>query len=292
MRRSALCRPAGTATVSIVDAEPARTRLTYAGRLVAAAGPALLMAGALVPALRPAVAIAIVSGWILLRAARRPGSIAWAAVLPLAVILVWPWVLGPDAPIGDPACRDPLSPIVVRRVVVAIVGLSLVGALAVVHGSSLDELGLAPPRRVEAIVAIVGCVALAGTGLFVGPLVARPFFGALDYPVPPAALLPAVLFGIVNGVLEEVVYRGAMQAWLGRLAPLALAIAFQGLAFGIVHAGPEVQAFLPVHIALLTAVGVAAGLARWRFGSLWIPIGIHVGADIALYVGLACRAAA
>ena len=61
--------------------------------------------------------------------------------------------------------------------------------------------------------------------------------------------------------------------------------------FGIVHAGPEVVALLPVHIALLTAVGVAAGLVRARTGTLAIPIGIHIGADIALYVGLACRAA-
>ena len=125
----------------------------------------------------------------------------------------------------------------------------------------------------------------------IGPAIARPFFGELDYPVPLAALVPAILFGIANGVLEEVLYRGALQAWLARLAPIGWAIAFQGLVFGIVHAGPEVLALLPVHIALLTGVGIAAGLARWRLGSLWIPIGIHVGADIALYIGLACRAA-
>ena len=100
-----------------------------------------------------------------------------------------------------------------------------------------------------------------------------------------------MLFGIANGVLEEVLYRGAMQAWLGRLAPVGWAIGFQGLVFGIVHAGPEVLTLLPVHIALLTAVGIGGGLVRWRLGSLWIPIGIHVGADIALYIGLACRAA-
>jgi membrane protease YdiL (CAAX protease family) len=41
---------------------------------------------------------------------------------------------------------------------------------------------------------------------------------------------------------------------------------------------------------MLTAVGLAGGLARRWFGSLWVPAGIHVGADIALYVGLACRA--
>ena len=104
--------------------------------------------------------------------------------------------------------------------------------------------------------------------------------------------MPAVLFGIANGVLEEVLYRGAMQAWLARLVPIGWAIGFQGVVFGIVHAGPEVQALLPVHVALLASVGIGAGVVRWRLGTLWVPIGIHVGADIALYVGLACRPAA
>jgi membrane protease YdiL (CAAX protease family) len=138
-------------------------------------------------------------------------------------------------------------------------------------------------------VALAGCLVLAVAGLWIGPAVARPFFGTLEFPVPLAALVPAVLFGVANGVLEEVAYRGAMQAWLGRLAPIGVAIGFQALVFGIVHAGPEVTALLPVHVALLTGVGVAAGVIRWRLGSLWVPIGIHVGADVALYVGLACR---
>ena len=260
--------------------------------LVAGLGPALLLMGALVPATRPATAALITAGWVVLWVRRHPAAIAWAAVLPLAVVLVWPWVLGADAPIGDPACRDALSVITVRRLVLAAGGLALVAGLAFAHRSGRDELGLRRPSRVEAAAAALGCVLLVVTGLVIGPLVARPFFGELDFPIPPQALVPAVLFGVANGVLEEVLYRGAMQAWLGRLAPVWLAIGFQGLAFGIVHAGPEVLALLPVHIALLTAVGVGGGIVRWRLGSLWVPIGIHVGADIALYVGLACRAAA
>jgi uncharacterized protein len=245
-----------------------------------------------VPGLRPVVALLVVSGWTLLALARRPGAIAWAAAVPLAVVLTWPWVLGVDVPVGDPACRDVLSAIAMRRMAVACVGLALVGALAVVYRSGRRELGLARPRRAEAVVAAAGCVILVVGGLAVGPAIARPFFGELDYPVPLAALGPAIAFGIANGVLEEVLYRGALQAWLARLAPIGWAIGFQGLVFGIVHAGPEVLALLPVHMALLTGVGIAAGIARWKLGTLWVPIGIHVGADIALYVGVACRAAA
>ena len=297
MPRSALCRPSGIATVTCVTAAPIQARMSRSALAAAAGGPALLLVAALVPTLRPGVATAVVAGWILLRVAGQGtalsgAAIAWAAVLPLAVVLTWPWVLGADAPIGDPACRDPFSAIAVRRVLVAVVGLALTGALAVAHGSSLRELGLTRPRRWEAGVALAGGAVLVAAGLFIGPVIARPFFGALDFPIPPAALVPAVLFGIANGVLEEVLYRGALQAWLGRIVPAWVAIAFQGIVFGIVHAGPEVQALLPVHIALLSGVGIAGGVARWRLGSLWILIGIHVGADIALYVGLACRAAA
>ncbi len=270
----------------------ARPALSTLDGLVAALGPGLLLLGALVPDLRPGVALAVSIGWTLLILTRKPGAIAWAAVLPLAVVLTWPWVMGADAPIGDPACRDVLSAIAVRRMTVAGVGLVLVAVLAIVHGSGRRELGLTRPGTMEAGVAAGGCLALVVGGLVIGPAIARPFFGELDYPVPLAALVPAILFGVANGLLEEVLYRGVLQSWLARLAPIGWAIAFQGLVFGIVHAGPEVLALLPVHIALLTGVGIAAGLVRWRLGSLWIPIGIHVGADIALYVGLACRAAA
>jgi membrane protease YdiL (CAAX protease family) len=267
------------------------TRVTPAAGL-AAAGPALLLAAALLPDLRPVVAVLLAAGWVASWAARQPGAIAWAAVLPVGLALAWPWVLGADTPLGEAGCTDPFSIIALRRVAAAAVILAVVTALARSHGSTRAELGIARAGVGEGLVAAGGLVTLVAGGLVIGPLVARPFFGPLDFPVPPAALVPAVAFGVANGVLEELAYRGAMQAWLGRLVPMTVAIAVQGLVFGIVHAGPEVVALLPVHIALLTAVGVAGGWVRWRTGSLAIPIGIHVGADIALYVGLACRAAA
>jgi membrane protease YdiL (CAAX protease family) len=252
----------------------------------------MLALAALVPEMRVAAAVLACAGWAVLHLRHRPEAIAWAAVLPLAVVLPWPLLLGADVPLGDPACTDPLSPIVLRRLVVAIAGLALVAALARVHGSSRAELGLQRPTGRVAGLALVACVAVAAAGLYVGPLLARPFFGPLDFPVPTTALLPALAFGIANGTLEEIQYRGAMQAWLGRVTSAWAALLAQGLVFGIVHAGPDVVALLPVHIALLGGAGVAAGILRRRSGSLWLPIGIHVGADIALYVGLACRTAA
>jgi membrane protease YdiL (CAAX protease family) len=262
-----------------------------ASGVVVGGGPVLLLLSALVPGLRPLVAVALLAGWVGLLLRRRPEAIAWAATLPVGVPLAWPWVLGMDVPLGASGCIEPLSDIVVRRMAVAGVGLGLAGLVALVHRSSLEEVGLRRPNRAEAAVAIAGLLVLGIGGTFIGPVVAGPFFGRLEYVTPAAAILPAILFGIANGVLEEVAYRGILQAFLGRLTPIVGAIAFQGLVFGIVHAGPDVVAYLPLHIALLCGVGVAAGIVRWKLGSLWIPIGIHVGADIALYVGLACRAA-
>jgi len=260
-------------------------------RIQAGAGPGLILLAALVPSLRPAVAVVVVGAWLLLRWRSSPAAIAWAAVLPVAVLLTAPWVLGGDAPMGEAGCTDPLSVIALRRVVAAAVVLGMAALVATAHAASARELGFRRPSRLELAVGAGGYTAIAVGGLYLGPWIAGPFFGDLSYPVPPGALVPALAFGIANGVLEEVGYRGILQGLLSRIAPISVAIGFQGLLFGIVHAGPDVVALLPVHVALLGMVGVAAGVIRWRTGSLAIPIALHVGADVALYVGLACRAA-
>jgi membrane protease YdiL (CAAX protease family) len=263
----------------------------WVARCLAAGGTVVLLVVALLPGLRPAGAALLLVVWAALRALRHPAATAWAAVLPVGLVLPWPWLLGADAPLGEAGCADPASAIAVRRVAVAAFGLLVVAGLALAERSSHVELGLRRPRRLEASVALGAVAVLSIGGLWIGPWLARPFFGELDFARPVGALLPAVAFGIANGVLEEVGYRGAMQAWLARAMPLAAAIGLQGLVFGIVHAGADVVALLPAHIAIMSAVGVAGGVARARLGSLWVPIGVHVGADIALYVGLACRAA-
>jgi len=260
--------------------------------VVAGGGPALLLVAALFPGMRPLISVVLFAGWVVLLYRGRPEAVSWAATLPVGVSLAWPWLLGVDRPLGASGCVDPFSGIVLRRVLVAGAGLGLATLVAIVHASSSEELGLRRPSSAEGALAF-GCLLVLGLGgTFIGPIVAEPFFGRLEFATPVAVIVPAVLFGIANGVMEEVAYRGILQAFLGRLIPITAAIAFQGVVFGIAHAGPEVVALLPVHVALLSAVGVIAGLARWKLGSLWIPIGIHVGADIALYVGLACRIAA
>ena len=62
-----------------------RVSVSGGGRVVAAAGPALLLIDALVPELRPPLALAIAIGWLVLRASRQVPAIGWAAVMPLAI---------------------------------------------------------------------------------------------------------------------------------------------------------------------------------------------------------------
>jgi membrane protease YdiL (CAAX protease family) len=255
------------------------------------AGPAVLLAGALVPEWRPATAALALLGWAVLHALRRPAALAWAATIPVSVLLAWPGLLGADGPLGPDGCSDPLSIVALRRVLVALAVLAVVASLARLHGPSTLELRIRRPRGWELGVAAGGLIALAAGGLVVGPWIAEPFFGRLEFARPLAALLPAVAFGVANGTVEEIAYRGALQGWLGRVARPWLGVVVQAVIFGIVHVGPEVTAFVPVHASLLAVVGLGAGLlVRWH-GSLAIPIGIHIGADIALYYGLACRAA-
>lgn len=262
-----------------------------ASTVVAGGGPALLVLAALIPGLRPIVAVTIALGWVALRLLDRQQALAWAAALPVAVLLVWPWVLGSDLPLGEAACAAPFSEIVVRRLAIAAVGLGLAGIVSVVHRVDVAELGLRRPGIADLALALGGVAVLGIGGMVIGPVIARPFFGPIEFAIPVGVVVPALLFGIANGVVEEVTYRGVLQTFLGRLIPIGAAIALQAVVFGIVHAGPEVVSLLPLHVALLTGVGIAAGIARWMLGSLWIPIGIHAGADIALYLGLACRAA-
>jgi hypothetical protein len=48
---------------------------------------------------------------------------------------------------------------------------------------------------------------------------------------------------------------------------------------------------LALHVAQLSAAGIAAGVFAQRFGLLPV-IAVHIGADVALYFGLACSAVA
>jgi membrane protease YdiL (CAAX protease family) len=255
--------------------------------VVWAAVAVLVAAGAIAP-LRPLALVALVAGWAVLAWRRAPAAVAWAAAIPVAVAMAWPFAWPPDGPRGA-ACVDPWSPVAWGRVVECALVLLAVAGLRARVGGSWASLGLSWPRPAEVLAGVTGVAVIAAGSLWVGPALAEPFFGRLAFPMPAAALVPALVFGVANGVAEEVAYRGALLRWLGRAVGVGPALVVQALVFGLVHAGPDVVGLLPLHVALLGGAGLLAGLVAVRTGSLALPIAAHVGADIALYYGLACR---
>lgn len=92
-----------------------------------------------------------------------------------------------------------------------------------------------------------------------------------------AALRPhhAVIFGLLAGVPEEILFRGALQPTLGLLVT--------SLVFGALHA---------VTLAYFVYAGVAGmllgALALWR-GALWAPIAAHTVIDVIMFALLIRR---
>jgi membrane protease YdiL (CAAX protease family) len=123
-----------------------------------------------------------------------------------------------------------------------------------------------------------------------GPPLSEPFFGPLPIRTGDLmAIVPAIVFAVANGVMEEVIYRGALQAWVARTAGAGTAIAAQAIVFGLAHGASQdfVGSPLPV-VALMVAGGAIAGWIVVRTGSLAIPLALHVAVDIPLYYGNAC----
>jgi CAAX protease family protein len=249
----------------------------------------LLLAAAVVGPLRLPLLAALAVGWLVARRLSPRGAIAWAAMLPVAAILAWASVYGRDVPLGAAGCSSPLSTIALSRVLEAAAVLTVVVILASFLRVRPAEIGLrGADHGILAAAVGIGVLAAVG-GLVIGPLLAEPFFGKVSFAIPAAAIIPALIFGITNGVMEEVAYRGWLQSHLRPYAGVGGAIVLQGLIFGIAHAGPEVTGPLALHVAQMSAAGIVAGVFAQRFGLLPV-IAVHIGADVALYFGLACSA--
>lgn len=251
---------------------------------------ALVLIAGTSEALRPwAVAMLLVGLGVAIRPGWRVAAVALAAALPIAIELAWPVLVGRDEALGA-ACVGPLNAIVVRRLIQVAVVSGVVALLA--RSLALDgrSIGWQLPRRAAGALTIAGAIVVAVVGLVIGPALAAPMFGPIGFSMPLAAVLPALVFGVANGVLEEVVYRGVLLRWLGGLVGLVPALLLQAVGFGLAHAGPDVvAAMVPLHVAAMAGCGLILGLITLRTGSLAVAIGLHVGADVALYFGLACR---
>jgi membrane protease YdiL (CAAX protease family) len=80
------------------------------------------------------------------------------------------------------------------------------------------------------------------------------------------------------------------MGWLARVSGLWPAVVVQAVVFGLAHGGGADVGGSPLVLGLALGLGgLIAGIATIRTRSLAIPIASHIGLDVALYYGLACR---
>jgi membrane protease YdiL (CAAX protease family) len=253
---------------------------------------ALLILAAAVRETRLAVLVALVAGTIVAIRRDAPVRWAWAAPVPVALSLCFGLVAPPAAALNGADCANVLSPPAVWRLIEAAIVLASVTFLAVILRARTASLWLLRPSVRVLVVGVLGFALFGVLGLVLGPALARPFFGSFGLDTSnPAALLPALVFALANGIMEEIAYRGALMGWSARVIGLAPAIGLQAVVFGLAHGGPDIIGSAPILVLTLAAGGLLAGLITVRTRSLFLPIAIHVALDLPLYVYLACRVA-
>ena len=273
------------------------SRPSFGSRLPSLLLVALLGLAAVVREAAPLVFLALLFAYLV---TRRFGnrSIALAAVLPAAAILVWRAIPQPAADPTGVDCANLLAPPAVWRFLEAAVGLVVLGALIWDRRASLGELGFRRGSRTVRTIAIVGLLLVGPIAIYAATRLGESelggtFFGAYSPDLSqPLALLPALVFAASNALAEELAYRGAMRTWLAPSLGVLGANLAQALIFGLSHTGRDFVGFegmVPVMVAMVVVAFVAGVIAR-RTGSLTIPLAIHAAADIPIYLYWACQA--
>lgn len=250
---------------------------------------ALLALAAAIPALRIPALVALIAGTAVGIARNAPVRWGWAAAVPVAVSLAWGSWPAPLAATDGSDCTNPLSPVATWRALEAVVTLATLGVLVAVLHAQRSSLFLRRPAREIVRWAIVGFLVAGPVALVVGPILARPFFGPIAYDVTAfGALVPALVFAVANGSIEELAFRGALLGWSARVMGVGPAVVGQAVVFGLAHSGADVAGnSIPLMLAL-GAGGLIAGVIAVRTRSLLLPMAIHIGLDIPIYYAFAC----
>ena len=269
-------------------------------RSLAAAPLVGAVAAALVPVLTLPVLAGIGVGFVALLRRTSPGfaaggsaaAWAWGAAIPVAVGLAWRLMPVPVGP-GLDACGSLASAPMLWRVAQAAAVLGSLAVVARLLGADRGSLSMRWPAPGVVVASIALPLLLAPLALWLGPILALPFFGPVQLETGMLlAVVPATILGLANGLLEEVTFRGALLGWGSRaFGPFGALIA-QAVVFGVVHLGPDFTGNpVPVMLAVGTG-GLIAGVIVRRTGSLLLPIAIHAALDVPLYYVQACRIAA
>ena len=248
----------------------------------------LLVLAAAVPWLRPVVFIGLAAGAGIAIVRDAPVRWTWASAVPVALSLLWGGLPAPGAAIDGSDCANPASPVATWRALEALVVLGSLAGLALILKATPASLSLRWPARRWVRWAAFGFLVSGPVALLAGPYLARPFFGDVGYELVAAALVPALVFAVANGVMEEAIYRGALLGWSARAMGLGPAVVGQAIVFGVAHSGSDV---IGLQLPLMLAMGIGgllAGFIAVRTRSLLIPMAVHVGLDIPIYFALAC----
>ncbi len=179
---------------------------------------------------------------------------------------------------GLPALLGSNAAIAVQALVT--VGLVfLVCKLAIRHLGERrhDDLPLAPALKLSlagisggaALMAlVVGLAALAGAYRIIGP------GGGED------AVMILFGGGLVAAVVEEVLFRGILFRWIEEFAGSWVALGLTSVLFGMAHLAND-NASLFSSVAIAIEAGIMLGAAYMLTRSLWLPIGIHFGWNVA-----------
>ena len=167
--------------------------------------------------------------------------------------------------------------------------LAALAVLASQLKASRTSLGLRVPARSVVRWSVVGFLVAGPVALLLGPILARPFFGDVGYDIAVVgAILPALVFAVANGSMEELAYRGALLGWSARVIGVWPAVIGQAIVFGLAHSSSDVVGYgVPLMLALGVG-GLIAGVITVRTHSLLLPMAIHIGLDIPIYYAFAC----
>jgi membrane protease YdiL (CAAX protease family) len=248
----------------------------------------LVLAAAVVP-LRLLVLAALVAGVAIGIARDAPVRWAWAAAVPVALSLAWGAWPAPSAAADGSDCANLGSLVAAWRLAEAFVVLAALGVLAIVLHASRTSLLLRWPARRVVRWSIAGFLVSGPVALVLGPIVARPFFGDVGYDVTMVgAIVPALLFAVANGSMEELIYRGALMGWSAKVMGVGPAVVGQAVVFGLAHSGSDVIGYgVPLSLALGVG-GLLAGVIAIRTRALLLPMAVHIGLDIPIYYYFAC----
>lgn len=249
----------------------------------------LLAAAAVFPVLRIPVLVAMIAGSAVAIGREVPVRWAWAAAVPVAVNLAWGIWPAPTAALDGSECALVTSPTAMWRLLESIVVVASLAAFVLALKATRSSMLVDRPAWRVIRWAAVGFLVSGPAALLLGPILAQPFFGDVGYDVTViGALVPALVFAVANGTMEEIVYRGALLGWSSKVMGVVPALLGQAIVFGLAHSGTDV---IGNGLALSVALGVGgllAGVVAIRTHSLLLPIAIHIGFDIPIYYAFAC----